>query len=265
MIIFRNLVVKEMLEIIKTGVFDSSVVFKNMEKTPERITESFEIELYVSGKGQSVIDGKEYTHEKGNLLFIHPGQKRYSKLSFVCYHVHLNMDSETAALLAQVPLIFNVLNYSEYTNIFEEIIKLYGTRSELAQLMLQSKLYQLLHMICSDSRLDSVATPKPIKAALAFMEDNFQKHILLQDIANHVNLSPTYFHKLFKSAARMTPQKYLSELRLNHAKMLLLTTDYSVEEISEKCGFTSISYFDSHFKKNYGITPVGFRKQKYTL
>lgn len=98
-----------------------------------------------------------------------------------------------------------------------------------------------------------------------FMAQNFQNHILLQDIASYVNLSPTYFHKLFKSAISMTPQQYLAELRLNHAKMLLLTKDYSVEEIAERCGFSSISYFDYHFKKTYGISPVGFRKRKYSI
>ena len=120
-------------------------------------------------------------------------------------------------------------------------------------------------MICNDSKLDSVSTPDAIKKAMDFMENNFHKQILLQDIAEHVNLSPTYFHKLFKSAVDITPQKYLAELRLSNAKMLLLAKNYSIEEVAERCGFSSLSYFDYQFKKTYGISPVGFRKQKYTM
>ena len=118
-------------------------------------------------------------------------------------------------------------------------------------------------MIYNDSKLDSVSTPDAIKKAMDFMENNFHKQILLQDIAEYVNLSPTYFHKLFKSAVDMTPQKYLAELRLSNAKMLLLAKNYSIEEVAERC--SSISYFDYQFKKTYGISPVGFRKQKYTM
>lgn len=254
-----------MLKLKHAGVFDSSETFKNVIQTPERTTKRYEIELYVYGRGKSVINGKEYTHQKGNLLFCPPGHKRYSKRNFVCYFVHIDVDPKTAALLSQVPLVTNAINYDEYKHLYMEIIKLFGTQKDDAHFQIQSKLYELLDMIYNDSKLDSVSTPEAIKKAMDFMENNFRKQILLQDIAEHVNLSPTYFHKLFKSALDMTPQKYLAELRLNHAKMLLLAKNYSIEEVAERCGFSSISYFDYQFKKTYGISPVGFRKQKYTM
>jgi AraC-like DNA-binding protein len=254
-----------MLKLKEAGVFDSSETFKNVIQTPVRTTKRYEIELYVYGRGKSVINGKEYTHQKGNLLFCPPGHKRYSKRNFVCYYVHIDIDLKTASLLSQVPLVTNAINYDEYKNLYMEIIKLYGSQKADAHFQIQSKLYELLDMIYNDSKLDSVSTPEAIKKAMDFMENNFRKQILLQDIAAHVNLSPTYFHKLFKSALDMTPQKYLAELRLNHAKMLLLAKNYSIEEVAERCGFSSLSYFDYQFKKTYGISPVGFRKQKYTM
>lgn len=254
-----------MIELNIAGVFDSSEVFKNTIQTPERTTRHYEIELYVSGEGQSIVDGKEYNHQKGNLLFCIPGQKRYSRRNFVCYYVHLQMDAQTAALLSHIPHVSSVSDYAEYKRLYMEIIRLYEMDKDDVYLELQGKLYELLDRIYKDSKLDSVSTPETIRKSMNFMEQNFQKHILLQDIADHVNLSPTYFHKLFKSATNLTPQQYLSELRLSHAKMLLLTRNDSVEYIAEKCGFSSISYFDYQFKKTYGISPVGFRKRKYTL
>lgn len=254
-----------MLKLKHAGVFDSSETFKNVIQTPERTTKRYEIELYVYGRGKSVINGKEYTHQKGNLLFCPPGHKRYSKRNFVCYFVHIDVDPKTAALLSHVPIVTNAINYDEYKNLYMEIIRLHGMQKEDNHFLIQSKLYELLNMICNDSKLDSVSTPDAIKKAMDFMENNFHKQILLQDIAEYVNLSPTYFHKLFKSAVDMTPQKYLAELRLSNAKMLLLAKNYSIEEVAERCGFSSISYFDYQFKKTYGISPVGFRKQKYTM
>ena len=229
-----------MLKLKYAGVFDSSEVFKNIEQTPERTTKRYEIELYVYGRGKSVIDGKEYTHQKGNLLFCSPGQKRYSKRNFVCYYVHLDMDPKTATLLSHVPSVSSVINYDEYRNLYMEIIKLYEMHNEESHFLIQSKLYELLDKIYKDSKLDVVSTPEAIKNAMDFMENHFQEHILLQDIAKATNLSPTYFHKLFKSAVNMTPQQYLMDLRLNHAKMLLLAKNYSIEDVAEKCGFSSI-------------------------
>ena len=265
MIFFRNLVVVVMLNLKRAGVFDSSEKFKNIIQTPERETKRYEIELYVYGRGKSVINEKEYTHQKGNLLIVPPGYKRYSKRNFVCYYIHLEINPKDAALLSNIPFVTNVTNYEEYKNLYMEIIRLHNTYKDEVHFHLQCKLYELLTMIHEDSKLDSVSTPETIKKAMDFIETNFQNPIQLQDIAAHVNLSPTYFHKIFKNAVNTTPQKYLSELRLSHAKVLLLTKNYSVEEIAEKCGFSSISYFDYQFKKTYGISPVGFRKQKYTM
>ena len=254
-----------MLKLKRAGVFDSSETFKNIVQTPERTTKRYEIELYVYGRGKSVINGKEYAHHKGNLLFCPPGQKRYSKRNFVCYYIHIDIEPQTAALLSHVPPVTTVINYDAYRDLYMEIIRLHGIQKEDTHFLIQCKLYELLDMIYKDSQLDAVATPEAIKKAMEFMENNYQNHIQLQDITDHVNLSPTYFHKMFKSAVNTTPQKYLAELRLSNAKMLLLAKNYSVEEIAERCGFSSISYFDYQFKKTYGISPVGFRKQKYTM
>lgn len=252
-----------MIEIIESGVFYSSEKFKNVFQTPERTTDCYEIEFYISDEGQSVIDGKEYVHRKGNLLFIRPGQRRFSKRTFVCLFLHLQIDPYTAALLAQIPTFSVALAYNEYVELFQKINKLHEVNKEDSRLLLQSALYQLMDMIAHDSKLDSVTTQQYVKEALAYMESNFRGDIQLEDIAAHVSLSPSYFHKIFKRATNSTPQKYLSELRLNHAKMLLLTKAASIEEISEESGFSSLSYFDYLFKKVYGISPTSFRKQRY--
>lgn len=252
-----------MLNLKSAGVFDSSKIFKNKEQTPERIVKHYEIELYVYGKGQSVIDGVVYEHQKGNLLFCTPGQKRYSRQCFVCYHVHLHMDPQAAAFFSHMATVTKVTDFERYEQIYIEIIRLYESQNKDSQLMLQSKLYELLDMVYRDSKLDSVIAPNTIKMAIEYMEKHFQKRILLKDIANHVNLSPTYFHKLFKSATHVTPQQYLMDLRLSNAKNMLLTKNNTIEEISEICGFSSISYFDYSFKKAYDISPMAFRKRKY--
>ena len=261
-----------MLKIIKCGVFDSSLIFKNIEQTPERITQYYEIELYISGNGESFIDGIPYTHEKGNLLFIRPNQKRYSRKSFVCFHVHLEMDHATAALLQHVPVVSKVIRYSRYKTCYTEIIEIAENRDNTKTLLLQSKVYELLNMIAEDAVVyrnmqtaDSSIDPRIIQKAISFIEEHYKESISLQDIADSINMSPSHLHKIFKISTQKTPHAFLAEKRLTIAKTLLLTKDWPLELVAEEAGFSSLAYFDYCFKTAYNITPKQFRAQKYTL
>lgn len=261
-----------MLKIIKCGVFDSSLIFKNIEQTPERTTQYYEIELYVSGNGESVIDGIPYTHEKGNLLFIRPHQKRYSRKSFVCFHVHLEMDNTTATLLQHVPAVSKVVRYSRYKTCYTEIIELAESHDNAQTLLLQSKVYELLNMIAEDAmvyrniqKADSSIDPQIIQKAISFIDENYKNPISLQDIASSVNMSPSHFHKIFKISIKKTPREFLQEKRISIAKTLLLTKDIPLDIVAVESGFSSLAYFDYCFKNAVNMTPKQFRTQKYTL
>jgi len=261
-----------MLKIIKCGVFDSSQIFKNVEQTTERTAQYYEIELYISGEGESVVDGVAYTHQKGNLLFIRPGQKRYSRKSFICFHVHLEMDNETATLLKDVPTVSKVIRYSPYKTCYTDIISIAERNDPTQALLLQSKVYELLQIIADDTTVyaniktaDSSIDPRIIQSAISYIDENYKQPITLTDIASSVNMSPSHLHKIFKISTKKTPRAFLSEKRLSVAKTLLLTKNWSLELVAEEAGFSSLAYFDYCFKTAYGITPKQFRAQKYTL
>ena len=107
--------------------------------------------------------------------------------------------------------------------------------------------------------------PDIIRSSVDFINNNYHRSITLKDIANSVNFSPIYFHNMFTSYVGKTPHAFLLEKRLESAKLYLLTTNMPMNDIVEKCGFSSHSYFDSLFKKAFGITPTEFRNQKYSL
>lgn len=259
-----------MLDLLKAGVFDSSLVFENVSKTPERITEYYEIELYISGEGHTFINSVGYRHEKYNLVFAKPGQKRYSKKRFVCLYVHLRADEKTALLLETIPDVIRLTDHTEYVRCYNDIIRLYETPSSGSDLLVQSKLYELLHMAFRDGEAAARCEPakdrpdtRLMKKAMDFIDKNYTQPIVLKDIADSVHLSPVYFHKLFKIQTGKTPAQFLFEKRISAAKMYLLTTDFTVNDIAEKCGFSSLSYFDYSFHKECGVTPSAYRRKKY--
>ncbi len=74
----------------------------------------------------------------------------------------------------------------------------------------------------------------------------------------HYDLS--YICRVFKKYMGITMSQHLCSIRLQHATLLLKTTNKTIAEISNNLGFSSISYFNKHFKKRFHITPKEYRK-----
>lgn len=96
--------------------------------------------------------------------------------------------------------------------------------------------------------------------ALEYMNNNYMNDISLQDVAAHVNLSPSYFSSLFKKELGMNFIESLNEIRIEKAKILLRDTNLKIYELAEKVGFKESTYFSTLFKKTTGLTPYKFRQ-----
>lgn len=99
-----------------------------------------------------------------------------------------------------------------------------------------------------------------IRPALDYIQANFANPDLsLKKIARTVHLQPTYFSNLFRETLGLTPIRLATDIRLRHARKLLLNTDQTVSEISLRCGYRDPFYFTRAFKKNTGQNPRQFR------
>ena len=79
---------------------------------------------------------------------------------------------------------------------------------------------------------------------------------MIQDI----HISKYHFIRIFKRIIGITPYNYLTNYRINISKTLLISTDKTISEISEECGFSDTSNFISQFKKHTGQRPFEYRK-----
>jgi len=98
-----------------------------------------------------------------------------------------------------------------------------------------------------------------INKAIEYMKVNYMEKITLQDIANHVFLSPTYFSKVFKDETGQPPIGFLTAVRIDASKRLLRDPAINIAEISGMVGFESQSYFTRVFKKTEKQTPNDYR------
>lgn len=100
-----------------------------------------------------------------------------------------------------------------------------------------------------------------IYKAVDYIKRNYAKKITLEDVANYVFLSPSYFSKIFKEEVDVSFINYLNNIRIENSKRLLLKEELGMIEISEMTGFEDQSYFSKVFKKITGVTPGKYRQR----
>ena len=103
-------------------------------------------------------------------------------------------------------------------------------------------------------------TPYQVKQVKEFILARLDQPIRLADMATQVRLSSFYFARRFKQSTGQTPGQFITQLRMQRAKALLLTTDNSVIAVGMDVGYDNPSHFSSAFRRATGVSPTQFRK-----
>ena len=97
--------------------------------------------------------------------------------------------------------------------------------------------------------------------AKEYILQHFNQDISLHQLAQHCYVSPFHFSRIFKIVMNVSPHQYLTEMRLNHAKILLATTDEPVTDIAFACGYNSIEHFATAYRQRFKTNPTRYRRE----
>ena len=98
-----------------------------------------------------------------------------------------------------------------------------------------------------------------VKNLIEYIDNNIDTNLQVNNLAIAFGMNRSYISKAFIDDTGVNIQSYIQNLRLEKAKDLLLNTEYTIKEISDKLNFSSQSHFQSLFKKQYNLTPTQFR------
>ncbi len=101
---------------------------------------------------------------------------------------------------------------------------------------------------------------RTIVSVTRYMQEHLAEEISLSVLAEEFHLSPQYISQLFKSEIGVGFLSYLTSIRMEKAKKLLLSTALSIAEVSEQSGYGDYRVFTKTFKKSEGVTPSQYRR-----
>lgn len=149
----------------------------------------------------------------------------------------------------------------DFTTVFNELMLRRGSFDEMCAAKLHALLTRFSRVIESASgRGSAAANTMRIARALNLIQRRYTEKITINELAKEEHLSPSRFRELFRAALGTSPVEYITSLRVTRACELLGTTDLSVTEIAQICGFDDEPYFCRVFRKSMGTSPLEYRK-----
>ena len=136
----------------------------------------------------------------------------------------------------------------------------YQSTPTYAEWMRIGCIVELLTYLCRYSLESTPAPSGTISRAIEYINKNLSDTITIDDICSEVHMSKYHFCRRFRNAVGTTVMDYILRTRIMMAKDMLDNENMTVTEISNKCGFSSLSYFSRVFKEKTGKTPVEYRK-----
>lgn len=222
------------------------------------------------GKGILHLNDKEYTISENMGFFLFPEvPHEYYRLQNEWETHWIIFDGH--AVLQLLNLIglsdsgaFYLQDFHLIEEVFKQMFRVIKTAGSLNGFQSSVHLYQFLilcrNCISKTNRYKS-ERQKQLDPVVAFLEHNYHKNPTLDEIAEVIDVTPHHLCRLFKEVFKVRPFVYLTKIRLQKAKELMLESDnFSVKYISHKVGYNDISYFCSTFKEYEGITPTEFRR-----
>lgn len=237
----------------------------------------WELTFVDNGHLITMVDGKEYHLNQYDCILYAPNQFHsektdnqtpcaYLKVMFEATHFPADILKDTV-FHASRKIIRSMHEFIQTIDLAEAKVNNYY--KDLCICYLNEILLQFL-LIHSSSPIKPANSPLQQKfeddflnKIISYIQDNIDTPINVEQICNDFSISRSSLQQIFKNNLNITPKQYINDLKLKKAKYLIRSNQYTISEISDKLGYTSIHYFSRKFKQEFQITPSEYAKVIY--
>lgn len=165
-------------------------------------------------------------------------------------------------------VIFNNLNRETMIDILKNIDSLANEKSEFRDFLAYSYIIRIAEIICEQqsentTTLSPQKIPQSLNRALNYIHAHYTTLSGIDEISEKCNMTGTYLARMFKKFLLCSPNEYISNLRISHAKYLL-QSGCNLTEACYNSGFSNYTYFISKFKTVTGTTPAKWKNEYST-
>jgi len=262
---FCNLNLSLPIEVFDAGLFVSNGKGRHVDRLSYPV---FDLIFVRTGELGIQEEDRQFTVKAGESLLLWPNRHHFGTttyppdLSF--YWIHFLPDPEyrgAGRWLMEIPQHVTVANPEAVVELFRMFKDSHeaGTREPVTA--------NLLMMLILAEVGRSLGAPPVAETstlgdrATAYIRRHFMEPIAASDVATALGCNPNYLARVFRAAFGRTLTEEIIDRRLRYARRLLLEDLHNVNEISRSSGFASDIYFRRLFKREFGMTPVAFRRQ----
>ena len=237
------------------------------------IHEAYELTLMLSGEISYLFKNSVTKVTKGSVILIKPFEiHKTIPYEGEYERVIIHFNSNIFSSVFSEDLTNEIL--SVFSNQHTEITK--ASIPKFTQLLLDCKVHfdngntelatiYLARFLMGISRFGLYSKKKkitPIASDIIYYINNNISKVTISDVCKKFYMSPQSLNTFFKKELFMTPHRYIDVLRMSYALELLNEGNLSIDEVAFFCGYNSLSYFSSKFKRIYGTTPLYYRKSQ---
>lgn len=236
-----------------------------------RILREYQLVYITKGRG---LFASDTTPEKqvcrGRLMVLFPGQWHtyhpYEQTGWNEYYIGFEGsvvdDMVRGGFFPKENQVLEVGLNEELVTLFSRAVEIAEADKNSAQQYLAGIVLHIVGLILSLSKnkqFEIGEVDQKIEQAKIIMGENVYRDIDPEALAMQLNISYSWFRRVFKEYTGYAPAKYFQELKIRRAKQLLVGTNQSVKEISFELGYNTTEHFFSLFKKRTGFTPLEYR------
>lgn len=225
--------------------------------------------LHYVQQGEIVITlyGTTITASKGDLILIPANtvhscrltENRFAELSWC--HFSLKIGSEDYFKNYILPPVVHVEDHNTVNELFQLLFSSHDMEESCQKLVSTTAICSLVQYYFEHSSvLRSNTEADRIRQVIAYIDEHYDESITVEQLAKLANYSESHLSKCFRDTTGLPPMRYLNNVRIKQAKLLLQFSDEPVGVIMERCGFTDAAYFSRVFKKVIGYPPQTFRR-----
>ena len=240
--------------------------------------------IFLSGNFSFLIDGHMYTPRFGDIVIFRDYENYttiFPEASYVDYYQiyfpsSFFSEASTGNLFmtpfydrkkAERNLISpSKSRHPELIGHLQALDDIYESPNEYSDILMYSHIIQIMDLVhstfISESAFKSNSKiPQKLNDAIIYIHNSFKTIDGVRELCKVCNVSNVYLTRVFNTYLQCTPNEYITNLRISHAKYLLMIGK-SITEACFESGFNNYTYFISKFKSVTGLTPSKFRKEK---